>query len=240
MTLTYAGCSQRGQVRPCNEDAYLMRVSPRAALFLVADGIGGRAHGALVSGMLRDGYDRWFRDWVRRGSPLGLPAAIAGVKEVLLGQNEAVIRRFGPQTAGSTLALLLLLPEGYLYLSSGDSRIYRGRALSVAQLTVDDTYENWVGPAGPRDPSARERLVRAVGIHPEPQFTMATGVLRRGDWFFLCSDGVYRSISPRALNARLRLGSSHPQRLISGLSRAVERSGARDNYSMILARVRVL
>ena len=237
MKLSYAGCSQRGQVRPRNEDAYLMRLPPLGSLYLVADGLGGRAHGSLVSGMLRDGYDRWFQDWVRPGPPLDLPTAIAGVKEVLLEQNEAVIRRFGPQTAGSTLALLLLLPEGCLYLSSGDSRIYRGRALSVTQLTVDDTYENWAGPAGLRDPAARGRLVRAVGIHPEPQFTMGTGALRQGDWFFLCSDGVYRSMSARALNARLCLGSSCPRRLVAGLSRAVEGSGAGDNYSMIVARV---
>ena len=74
MKLSYAGCSQRGQVRPRNEDAYLMRVSPRAALFLVADGIGGRAHGSLVCGTGTTGGFRTgsalVRPWI---SPPPLP-----------------------------------------------------------------------------------------------------------------------------------------------------------------------
>ena len=51
-----------GLVRDANEDSYLTRVSERGGLFLVADGIGGMAHGEVVSGMLRDSYDRWWQD----------------------------------------------------------------------------------------------------------------------------------------------------------------------------------
>lgn len=238
MKMSYAGCSQRGLVRSTNEDAYLMRSSGHAALFLVADGIGGRAHGGVVSAMLRDGYDAWFRRHILLpGENLDFQAAVGGLRGVLLEQNKEVIRRFGPGTAGSTIVLLFILGNRYLYFWSGDSRIYRGHRLSVKQITIDDVYENWTDRPAKWEPSKVGKLVGAVGICPVPKITLGTGALCRGDRFFLCSDGVYRYLSDRDLRMRLRFSPKDPGHLIADLAGRVEGHGAGDNYSMIFARV---
>ena len=52
MTLRYYGRSETGAVRERNEDALLLLEENGAALFLVADGIGGKAYGEIASGML--------------------------------------------------------------------------------------------------------------------------------------------------------------------------------------------
>lgn len=237
MKLTYDGCSQKGLVRDMNEDAYLMRSAGHAALFLVADGIGGKDHGEQVSAMLRDAYDAWFQHRILLpGTNLDFPAAVGEMKAVLLNQNREIIHRFGTMSAGSTLVLLFLLGNSYLYLSSGDSRIYQKRGLSVKQITVDDVYENWIYQKAELNPSDRGKLVAAIGIHPTPQFSLGTGTLRVGDRFFLCSDGVYRYVAPRMLRRKILLGGT-PKNLVHDLSKTVERNGAGDNYSMIYVQV---
>ena len=236
MRLSYAGCCQRGFVRSANEDASLMRAAGPAALFLVADGIGGREHGAQASGLLRDGCSRWWQERQPSLEGMSLMDAAGELREVLLEQNREIIRRYGARRTGSTLALLFLLRDRYVYLSAGDSRIYRVRGWTLRQLTVDDVCGNFTGAPGmPEEPdaAARGKLMGAVGLEPVPPFTVGTGELHRGDRFFLCSDGVHGCIAPRRLGRSIRLGGGNPSRLVAGLAREVERNGARDNYSMI-------
>lgn len=238
MKLSYAGCSRNGLVRITNEDAYLMRATDRAGLFLVADGIGGKEHGEVVSGMLRDGYDQWWKD--RLSGPnrdLDFRSAIGEIKQVLWGINGEVVRRFGEFSAGATLVLALMLRGQCLLLSSGDSRIYRAHGLSFQQMTCDDVYENSLDKAVKREAASVGKLVGAVGIQSTPEFSMRTVSLREGDRFFLCSDGVYRYISARKLRSRIRFSSKEPCGLIEGISRVVEANGAGDNYSMIYVKV---
>lgn len=238
MKLRFAGCSRTGLVREQNEDAFLMNASEQSALFLVADGIGGRDYGETVSGMLRDSYDAWWKSrFLPQEAAMPFQTAMEEIKEILRTQNRAVVERFGPMRAGSTLVLLFLNRGNCLYLSSGDSRIYRQRGLAVRQVTVDDVYENLPDkPDGPEE-AQRGRLVGAVGIWPNPDFTIRTEALQGGTGFFLCSDGVYRFVSPERLKWRLRLGLGDPEQVIEGLAEEVERRGAGDNYSMIYARV---
>jgi len=238
MKLSYAGCSQKGLVRSTNEDAYLMRVTDQAALFLVADGIGGKEHGEVVSGMLRCGYDQW---WHQRllslDKKFNFRSAISEIKEVLLKINREVVNQFGELSAGSTLVLMFIFQGQCLLLSSGDSRIYRSHGLSFQQLTTDDVYENSLDKDEKINSSSVGKLVGAVGIRSTPEFSVRTISLRSGDRFFLCSDGIYRYISARQLQTRVLVGSSNPSKLIDSISGIVEANGAGDNYSMICVKI---
>lgn len=231
MKLAFSGCSETGQVRRANEDAVLMRASDEGGLFLVADGVGGRAHGEVVSGLLRDHYGRWWEErFLPQSRTLEFPAALEELKGVLVRVNREVVERFGEMAAGSTLVLLFLFRGTCMCLSSGDSRIYLSRGLSVQQITLDDTCTNRKGQEG--------KLVRAVGIRAEPEFRISTSTLQSGSSFLLCSDGVYRFVDPRRLRQAMRFPGAGPERLVEKLSREVERSGAKDNYSMIYVQVK--
>lgn len=230
MKLAFSGCCETGLVREINEDAVLMRASDAGGLFLVADGVGGQSHGEVVSGLLRDGYSRWWEEqFLPRWERMEFNAALDGLKSTLKQVNRRVVERFGELTAGSTLALLFLFRGTCVYLSVGDSRIYRARRLSVQQVTLDDTY---------RSSNGAEKLLSAVGIRAEPEFRIHTDPLRTGSRFLLCSDGVYRFVEPGALRRTLLLPGNSPERLVEELSAEVERGGARDNYSMIYVHVR--
>ena len=238
MRLSYAGCSQKGFVRSINEDAYLMRVTDQSGLFLVADGIGGKEHGEVVSGMLRDGYDQWWNDrLLNPNRDLDFRSAIDEIKQVLFRINREVVRRFGELSAGSTLVLVFISRGQCLLLSSGDSRIYHAHGLSFQQMTTDDVYENSVDRTTPFEAASAGKLVGAVGIRLTPEFSVRTVPLRKGDQFFLCSDGVYRYIPDRKLRSRILFHINEPCKLVENISKIVETNGAEDNYSMIYVKV---
>lgn len=239
MRLVFSGCCKTGQVRSVNEDAVLMRASEAGGLFLVADGVGGQAHGEVVSGLLRDHYGRWWEErFLTQSRFMEFPDALDELKNTLLRVNREVIDRFGEMAAGSTLALLFLFRGAYMCLSAGDSRIYLSNGLTVRQITLDDTYANLKGCSGSSESSAGGKLVGAVGIRATPEFWLNTGVLRRGNSFFLCSDGVYRFVDSHRLRRAMQFSAAGPERLVEKLSKEVEHSGAKDNYSMIYVQVK--
>lgn len=241
MKTVYYGRSETGSVREANEDAILMRASANEALFLVADGIGGKAHGEIVSGMLRDAYSRWWDKTFSASAPdMDFPKCIEAIKKELLQINREAVLRFGEWNAGSTIALLFLCGRNCAYVSAGDSRIYRARGLSLQQVTRDDIFDNLpeTRMAG-YGSSASGKLVGAVGINSRLDFSIRTDIIHAGDSYFLCTDGVYRYVSDQILRSRLLFTGRFmtPKRATEMLCKDVERNGSGDNYSMVLVKV---
>lgn len=242
MRIEYQGCSQTGAVRSHNEDAVLMRSTDDAALFLVADGIGGGTSGEVVSRMLRDRFGEWWDGNISTGHHKAFLAYLDEIKEMLCRVNRDVVDRYGELKAGSTAALLFLHGGTCAYLWSGDSRIYKIRSWRCGQMTRDDIFENL-----PEERAARYegmntsgRLAGAVGLRTQLDFSVRTDDVRAGDGFFLCSDGVYRYVSPRKLNWRLvaDFGIFSQKCVSDRLCADITKNGAGDNYSFILVRVR--
>lgn len=238
MTLSYYGRSETGAVRETNEDALLLLEENGAALFLVADGVGGKAYGEIASGMLRDGYARWWHDsFLPEHSTWDFRQAVEQLRNVLVDVNRQVVDRFGWRNAGSTAVVLFFFRGCCAYLSAGDSRIYRIRGLKVQQMTRDDTAANLPEGAGLIG-AVGGRLVGAVGISDQLEFSLRTDRLEKGDCFFLCSDGVYHCVPSKTLHDRLRWGGllSAPRHVVERLCQDVERGGSSDNYTMIFVK----
>lgn len=242
MNPVYYGCSETGSVRKNNEDAFLMRAAGSVGLFLVADGIGGKENGEVVSGMLRDTYSQWWDEaFPTPDADVNFQKSIEEMRAVLIQVNRDVVMRFGEWNAGSTLALLFLCGRNCAYLSSGDSRIYRARGLKVQQITRDDIFDNLPKERASRyGKSASGKLVGAVGINGHLDFSVRTDTVQTGDSFFLCTDGVYRFVSDQKLRNRLLLTGrlSTPKRVTELLCEDVEQNGSGDNYTMIYVKAR--
>ena len=238
MKLDYWGCSETGSVRSHNEDSILMRHCEGDGLFLVADGIGGREHGEVASGQIRDGYQQWWQEqFLPRRGAMDFQTAMEGVRNTLLQVNRDLVSQFGEMNTGSTLVLLFLYGGNCAYLSAGDSRIYRIRNLSIKQISTDDVYQ---AQANDKNAWQNGRLMGAVGIRLKAQFMIRTDTVRNGDKFFLCSDGVYRYAGSNVLRSELILKGSFgaPRNLVARIEKDVLKHGAGDNYSMIFLRAR--
>lgn len=112
----------------------------------------------------------------------------------------------------------------------------------LSQLTVDEVWENDIMTKKKFSPQEiirngkRGKLVNAVGTTPEIGITIKTDYLDGESVFLVCSDGLYKMVSPRKLTKvikRISKGSSVREGMET-LMKDVYDAGAVDNVSMII------
>ncbi len=239
--LSFAAVTTRGLQRPCNEDAVAAMgalltgeatqpVTGRfdgAALFAVADGVGGCGHGARASRELMSCL-------IAQAPPAANPDACAdAVCRAALGLHAVTLH--APETAGmaTTIAGLALSGRSACWFNVGDSRVYRMRAGKLEQLSVDDTAEPKGGGPTPRRSHA---LTRSIGgsrmICPVVPHTGQV-VLDDGDRLLLCSDGAWGSLSDASAATILAEQPEAPAAALMLLAHALA-AGGPDNISIAL------
>ncbi len=231
---TSSGRTHPGAEREDNEDAYLER--PDIGLWAVADGMGGHARGELASAMLVD----TLRQVVR---PAALSAYVDEVEDRILGVNTR-LREYaaerGLKTIGATVAALLVFQDVAVCLWAGDSRIYRYRNKRLQQLTRDHALvEDLVGMGIVKRAHAENHphanlVTRAVGAVARLCLDIDVWDVRAGDVFLLCSDGLSRELSDKAIANTLRKQAS--KEASSVLIEMALARGARDNVTAIIVR----
>jgi serine/threonine protein phosphatase PrpC len=253
--------SNIGRVRKSNQDS--VGCFPELRLFVVADGMGGRAEGEVASRMavdtLRESLapgdtpaigQRWWRALVGHpadterpsdGPDLRVAIALANQRIYAAGQRQTSEDSSQRGSMGTTVVALvceLEAPRGH-WAHVGDSRLYRARDGEVALLTADHTLFGeayWDAPTVPTDLPHTNRLVRALGIGPTVEVALHAAELRAGDLFLLCSDGVSGMMPADDLRRHLLAGGPLAQigdRLIEGALAG----GGKDNASALLVRV---
>ncbi len=206
MRLRWFGHTDVGQRREHNEDAFL--ADPELGLFVVCDGVGGRARGEIASseavGLI------W--EWVKRDETL--------IRNQEFDASEATGKRFGGTIRGaiqnatymlnamgevnpdqrgmSTTASVLLLTQALAVVGQvGDSRLYLMRGAAISQVTEDHTLINYQLKHGLITPEEAKRsrvknvITRAVGHKDYVEVDTIALPILAGDKFLLCSDGLH-------------------------------------------------
>lgn len=201
------GCIQDQGAREYQEDSVGFSPLPGEGtaerfLAVVADGMGGMASGAFVSG-----YTVKNLLAADIGSPEELKAAACRIS----GEIAA-----GGSRGGTTLAAVCVLPGGVYFCSVGDSRIYLFRDGVLARLTADQDYMSvlldrvidgkisWL--QAQEDPE-RNALAQFVGsgMLLSPDMNCVPLAVQPGDRLLICSDGVYNALSEAELSQSLTL-----------------------------------
>lgn len=240
-----------GRVRSNNEDAYCVLVPPNtapgiAAVFVVADGMGGHQAGEQASRMAVSAVAKLFGHrgpaaTVPPGSGDGRPEQI---REALIRINREVLAAASSahtQGMGTTLSLAVL-EGGRLSLGHvGDSRIYLLRDGGLSQLTPD---HSWVAEEvargaltaeAARTHPRRNLLTQAIGIAAEVSPATSSIQVQQGDVILLCSDGLH-GLVPDAELAEILAGGS-PAEASERLIKTANDRGGTDNVTVIVARV---
>lgn len=239
-SISTAACeavSHRGLVRPRNQDMFLVR--PKIGLFVVADGMGGLAHGERASQAVIDGLS---------GSP---PASAldAWVAQCLTRVNDDLLWEAEMETAGmmgSTVVALLVGQGRFTCLWAGDSRAYRLRAGYLEQLTIDHTPIQEMIDAGVAETdllagdlteraSLAHLVTRAVGTERRFVPGRNCGRAELGDVFLLCTDGLTKTVADASIGALLAERDSHGAAL--RLVTAAIEAGGPDNVTALVARI---
>ncbi|TDR46001.1 MULTISPECIES: PP2C family protein-serine/threonine phosphatase [Pseudomonas] len=230
-----AGRTDRGKVRPRNEDAFLQH--PQMGCWAVADGMGGHRAGDVAS--------QWVVDSLASlPSGGGLDARIKRVCLCLqwldrrLRQEITVTSSNVDCTMGSTVVVLLLEGDRAVCIWAGDSRCYLWRERTLYQLSRDHSLqeqlmvEQQLSPAQARAHPAANALTRAIGADEPVALEVLELTHNPGDVFLLCSDGLYQALSHAELGQALSLAT--PESMLDRLFDGVLRGEARDNLTAVV------
>ena len=241
------GYTDTGRVRAHNEDAFLADAS--LGLFIVCDGVGGRARGEIASQETVEFIHDWIRSdttdiEIARTRPLDEPA-LQRLGALVRGavQNACyMVHSMGeidPERRGmSTTASVALIVGGVAIVGwVGDSRVYLACGPQVSQLTDDHTLVNYQVKQGVLTPDQARRskmkhvITRAVGHRDFVEVDIRTVPLQHGDRLLLCSDGLHEYLEQHDTLAglfRMELQQAAKQAI-----RHANDQGGRDNITAL-------
>jgi len=202
--IQYAAQTDTGRRRAHNEDALF--ASAAEGVFIVADGVGGRAAGELASaravetfrdnaGRLQQAVQQYTArpEWQTRNAVLELLDQVCQESSrAVYDESERLSKR------GMTTTLVAaVVGGGAVFLAHvGDSRAYLIRDGLIRQLTEDHSMVNELVRSGQMtyDEAIRSRyrsvITRAIGLYPTVQADVMCIEILPGDRLVLCSDGL--------------------------------------------------
>jgi protein phosphatase len=223
-----------GLRREHNEDTYYADAD--IGLWLVADGMGGHAHGEVASALARDGVVRE----VTSGSGLAQAVQSAGtdISQVSRRRSEAL-------PMGTTIVALRVSGSEYEACWVGDSRIYLWDG-ALKQISQDHSYVQELIRMGAitqeqaRTHPHRNVVTQALGVTDPQTLRVDTlrGTLAPGMQLLLCSDGLTEEVNDKQISAILAREDLSAQECVDHLILAALDDGGSDNITAVLIRVR--
>ncbi|MFO0661290.1 MAG: protein phosphatase 2C domain-containing protein [Polyangiaceae bacterium] len=247
----WAGASDKGRVRPNNEDVW--KVDSDFGLFVIADGMGGHNAGEIAAALCVETVIHELKQkHVRRDLERYVATPTLSARRDVFGwlrraaetANQAV-RQAGETTPehrgmGCTLDVVLLLRDRGFVAHAGDSRVYLARSVTTIQLTHDHGLNESLAAQGKAKLSdtlrRRNALVNAVGRGPTLQVDTIFVDINRGDRFVLCTDGIHGALADEAVVGSLSRNGAPDDAVASLIHTALER-GSRDNVTALVIEI---
>jgi protein phosphatase len=241
------GASDKGRVRPTNEDCFAIDEVSR--LCVVADGMGGHNAGEVAARLAVDTVVETVRDGVE-GSPFGVDPALSDAGNLLrTAVCLASARIFETATTaheyagmGTTVVAALVSGDRIAVGHAGDSRLYLFANGRLRQLTHDDS---WVASMLAHDPEAdpvvlqhhpmRNALTNVVGARLRTQVHIVEETLCGGELLLLTTDGIHGVLDDRRMQQLLGDADDLAHTAGAFVAAALAR-GSRDNCTAIVAR----
>jgi serine/threonine protein phosphatase PrpC len=248
MSVQAWGATDVGNVKVVNEDSYL--VDLEHGLFIVADGVSGKAAGEVASQSVVD---------IAREDAANLAALVlSGDAQADEGHRERVFQaligtiqranshvfQLGKQPEydggmATTVVALLLGPDSAFVAHVGDSRVYLRRQGKIFRITEDHTYAEALrqqkGLAEQFPPEVLKRyehvLTRSIGGRPTVDVDVVFFELQPGDSFLLCTDGLTDYVTGMEI---LDFVQAHPaDEIATRLVAEAKVRGGRDNITAV-------
>lgn len=241
------GISEKGRVRPTNEDCFA--VSEARRLCVVADGMGGHNAGEVAARLAVDAVvelvSRGAADW-----PFGRDPSLSDagnlLRSAICHANACVLEASVTSDAysgmGTTIVAAIVAAGRLSVAHVGDSRLYLFANGRLRQVTNDDS---WMATVLAHDPAAdprvlqhhpmRNALTNVVGAGSRTTVHVVEEMLAGGELLLLTTDGVHGVMDDRRLEQLVREGDDLPQ-IAAGVLNAALARGSRDNCTVIAAR----
>jgi len=245
MRFRYARLTTAGPVRETNEDALdfwepedPLERNKLGSVALLADGVGGYAHGEVASQLAIAEALQLFKAEPPDIAPYAtllrmFSAACAKVHAAAIADVQGPI--------ATTLVASIFRGHSVSVAHIGDTRAYHIRKKTIRRLTRDHSANALPVKLGlmlERQAMAspeRSQLTRCVGLDPFCQPDFATQLLEHGDFVLHCTDGLHAFV----LDAEICeiVCRHHPYDACRELLALAEKRGADDNISLQLISV---
>jgi protein phosphatase len=227
--------TDRGRVRPINEDAYYLPAEGER-FCAVADGMGGHNAGEVASALAVNTFADYMRG-VERITADALRAAVARANDAVYRASQESDEVSG---MGTTFSALGMEGSTAFIAHVGDSRVYLVRRGALMQVTIDHTLVEEMVLKGlltvreARVHPKRNIITRALGTEPRVEIDMLQLDLKPGDVFFLCSDGLTNHVSEREILHAAQSSQGWQEKLRHLVGVALE-NGGQDNITAMFA-----
>ena len=235
-----AAATDRGRKRPSNEDAFGYSVED--GVFVVCDGMGGAAAGEVASSLA---VDEILKQLDRQSGNEHIIALPLAAERAILAANDTIYERAQRNRKlsgmGTTMVALITRESKVWILNIGDSRGYRLRKGRLEQLTLDHSLVEEQVRLGRMSQAEAVRsplrnvITRALGTQSRVTPDIFESVADRGDLFLLCSDGLTRELTDKAIESMLSTESSLDD-ACAQLVDAAKKAGGHDNITCLLVR----
>ncbi|SDK22480.1 Stp1/IreP family PP2C-type Ser/Thr phosphatase [Lacicoccus qingdaonensis] len=234
--------SIRGDFRELNEDSTgVFYNKTNQVLFLVADGMGGHAHGDVASKFVNDEIQKaWQAENLIKSD-----YAEEFLRDLVIKTNRKL---YDLQNAhdeysgmGTTLVLASIIDDAIFILNIGDSRAYAMKRRSIEQVTTDHSFVNLLVESGEITKEEainhpkRNVITKAMGSERLIQPDIFRLRNRQYDYILLASDGLTDVLREDSIHSTVYQKNSSLQERLDSLIRQAEENASRDNISICLA-----
>lgn len=237
------GLTDKGRVRPTNQDIYRIETDEEnaAALLIVCDGMGGANAGNVASRFAAQAFAEHIMPSL--GGMLPAETRKNLLCDALDAANEMVFALAGRQPEfrgmGTTLVAALIWGEDTTVLNVGDSRAYLFDGEALHQLTEDHSYveemrrKGRITQADARTHPQKNLITRAVGVEPCVEGDLFEVKVKENETLLLCTDGLTGMAEDAQIAQTLQ--NAHSLELAGGalLSLALT-GGGKDNITVAL------
>jgi protein phosphatase len=202
----------------------------------VADGVGGAAGGEVASAETVTAMVGSLT-----ATPVEDPPAALWRAVTLANGRVRDVSQTDPHLSGMATTLVAALVRGNdaWIVSLGDSRAYLARDGSIDTLTEDDSWLAEQVRAGTLSPEDAARspyqnvITRGIGVEERLKIEEPGHLrLRHGDRLLLCSDGLYRCVTPETMADTMT--KLTPSEASARLIELANRAGGPDNISVAI------
>jgi serine/threonine protein phosphatase PrpC len=252
LQIASGGATDVGMVRTNNEDSF--QVVAALNLYVLADGMGGEAHGEVASSLAVETVVKHCLEGQQNPStPLtgeakpGLSEKSRRLASAVHLANQKVFASAAEHTErrgmGATLTAAWIDDMNLSIGHVGDSRVYLLRTGVLQQLTSDHSLvaeqvrRGILTPSEADSSTMQNVLLRALGTQPEVEVDTEQVGLFPNDVLLLCSDGLTRMVTEPEIAGALQ-SEPDPQKAAEKLVRLANEGGGVDNVTAIVVSVR--
>jgi PPM family protein phosphatase len=249
-TIEHYGLSITGR-RDNNQDKFLCRqINENTFFYAVADGMGGSRFGEIASGIVLQDIELFLSSKFKHDDKVQDLKVI--LHDCFLYLQERFIEYTNTNAEhagmGTTLVVLLVHDQKYVWGNLGDSRLYRIMDGRIDQLTIDHTYIQQLKEQGkPVDDEIHSRfshlLTRCIngGMEMPDIFPVEKDclTLQSPSGFILCSDGMILNKAENLNDYKLKeifLGRDKLSGIAEKLINYAYSSGSGDNITAVVVR----